>query len=151
VKLDGRFSVRGAREDVYAFLTDPRKVSRHMPDVQEVEIEDEDHFTVKARVGISHIKGTMTMKLAITDRQPPVTTIVVGKGAGMASVVNMVTSFTLDPSANGETVVNWQGELTIAGKLAALGPQGLIERMARKNVETFIEGIKGGLDAQVPV
>jgi len=148
VKLDGRFSVRGAREDVYAFLTDPRKVSRHMPDVQEVEIEDEDHFTVKARVGISHIKGTMTMKLAIADRQPPVTTTVVGKGAGMASVVNMVTSFTLDPSANGETVVNWQGELTIAGKLAALGPQGLIERMARKNVETFIEGIKGGLDGR---
>ena len=66
----------------------------------------------------------------------------------MASVVNMVTSFTLDPSANGETVVNWQGELTIAGKLAALGPQGLIERMARKNVETFIEGIKGGLDGR---
>ena len=74
MKLDGRFSVRGAREDVYAFLTDPRKVSRHMPDVQEVEIEDDDHFTVKARVGISHIKGTMTMKLAITivsRRSPP--------------------------------------------------------------------------------
>ncbi len=62
----------------------------------------------------------------------------------------MVTSFTLEPSGNGETIVNWQGELTIAGKLAAFGPQGLLDRMARKNVESFIEGIKRGLDSQPP-
>jgi carbon monoxide dehydrogenase subunit G len=148
MKLSGQFSVKGTREEVYDFLTDPRKVSRHMPDVQEVEIEDADHFTVKAKVGISHIKGSMTMKLAITDRQPPISTIVTGRGAGLGSVVDMVTSFTLEPSANGETTVNWQGELTIAGKLAAFGPQGLIDRMARKNVETFIEGIQGGLTGQ---
>jgi carbon monoxide dehydrogenase subunit G len=149
VKLEGRFNVKADRDEVYAFLTDPHRVSRHMPDVEEVVIEDSDHFTVKARVGVSHIKGTMTMKLAIKDRQPPVSTTVVGKGSGLASVVDMVTSFTLEPSANGETIVNWRGELTIAGKLAAFGPQGLLDRMARKNVETFVEGIKNGIRAAV--
>jgi carbon monoxide dehydrogenase subunit G len=148
VKLEGRFSVKAARDEVYEFLTDPRRVSRYMPDVQEVDIEDGDHFTVKARVGVSHIKGTMVMKLAIKDRQPPLSTTVVGKGSGLASVVDMVTSFTLAPSDNGETIVNWQGEMTISGKLAAFGPQGLLDRMAKKNVETFIEGIQGGLSGQ---
>ena len=146
MKLEGRFSVRATRDEVYEFLTDPRRVSRHMPDVQEVEVEDSDHFTVKARVGVSHIKGTMVMKLAIKDRQPPVSTTVVGKGSGLASVVDMVTSFTLASSENGETIVTWQGEMTISGKLAAFGPQGLLDRMAKKNVETFIEGIKTGID-----
>jgi carbon monoxide dehydrogenase subunit G len=145
MRLEGQFSVTAPREQVYAFLTDPRKVSAHMPDVQEVTIEDADHFTVKARVGISHIKGTMVMKLAITDRQPPIGTTVVGKGSGLASVVDMVTSFTLDSGAAGETIVNWRGELTISGKLAAFGPQGLLDRMARKNVDAFIDGIKSGL------
>ena len=145
MRLEGQFSVTAPREHVYAFLTDPRKVSAHMPDVQEVTIEDADHFTVKARVGISHIKGTMVMKLAITDRQPPIGTTVVGKGAGLASVVDMVTSFTLDSGGAGETIVNWRGELTISGKLAAFGPQGLLDRMARKNVDAFIDGIKRGL------
>ena len=148
MKLDGRFSVPAAREQVYEFLTDPRQVSRYMPDVQEVEVEDSDHFTIKARVGVSHIKGTMVMKLAIKERQPPVSTTVVGKGSGLASVVDMVTSFTLVSSENGETIVNWQGEMTISGKLAAFGPQGLLDRMAKKNVETFIEGIKGGLSRE---
>ena len=145
MKLQGQFTVKAERNEVYEFLTDPRKVSRHMPDVQEVEIEDSDHFTVKARVGVSHIKGTMVMKLTITDRQPPVSTTVVGKGSGLASVVDMVTSFTLERSDDAETIVNWQGEMTISGKLAAFGPQGLLDRMAKKNVETFIEGIRAGI------
>jgi uncharacterized protein len=144
--LEGQFSVKAARDEVYAFLTDPARVSRHMPDVKGVDIEDPDHFTVQARVGISHITGTMVMKLAITGRQPPVSTTVTGKGSGLGSVVDMVTSFTLETSGAGETVVNWRGDLTVAGKLAAFGPQGLLDRMASKNVERFIDGIKRGID-----
>lgn len=147
--LDGRFVVNAARPDVYAFLTDPATVSRHMPDVKHVVIEDADHFTVTARVGVSHIKGDVVMKLAIRDRQPPVSTTVVGKGTGLASAVDMVTSFRLEPADNdGETVVQWQADVTISGKLAAFGPQGLLDRIARKNIETFIEGIRSGLVQQ---
>jgi uncharacterized protein len=144
--LEGQFSVKASRDQVYAFLTDPYCVSRHMPDVKDVQIEDTDHFTVKARVGISHIKGLMVMKLAITDRQPPISTTVTGKGTGLASVVDMVTSFVLETPDGGETLVNWRGEVNIAGKLAAFGSQGLLDRMAMKNVDTFIEGIKKGIE-----
>lgn len=132
-------------EAVYAFLTDPAAVSRHLPDVQDVVIDDRDHFTVTARVGVSHIKGTMVMKLEIRDRQPPVGTTVVGKGSGLASVVDMVTSFRLESPAEGATVVHWRGDVTIAGRLAAFGPQGLLDRIARKNIDSFIEGLRNGL------
>lgn len=143
--LEGQFTVTAPPPTVYEFLTDPAAVSRHMPDVQDVIIEDQDHFTVTARVGISHIKGSMTMKLEIRDRQPPVSTTVVGKGNGLASVVDMVTSFRLEDAPAGGTVVHWTGDVKIAGKLAAFGPQGLLDRIARKNIDTFIEGIRSGL------
>lgn len=148
MRVDGQFTVNAARPDVYAFLTDPATVSRHMPDVKHVVIEDADHFTVTARVGVSHIKGDVVMKLTIKDRQPPISTTVVGKGTGLASAVDMVTSFTLDSADSGETVVHWQGDVTISGKLAAFGPQGLLDRIARKNIDTFIEGIRSGLGAR---
>jgi carbon monoxide dehydrogenase subunit G len=144
--LEGEFSVKAPREEVYAFLTDPHSVSRHMPDVKEVQIEDADHFTVKARVGISHIKGLMIVKLAITDRQPPISTTVTGKGTGLASVVDMVTSFTLATLESGETLVKWRGAVDVSGKMAAFGSQGLLDRMATKNIDTFIEGIKRGIE-----
>ncbi len=119
--LDGQFAVAVSRVRVFAFLTDPRTVSRYMPDVRDVEIADPDHFTLTARVGVSHIKGTMVMKLAIQDRRPPVSTTVVGSGAG---------------------------DITIGGKLAAFGPQGLLDRMARQTGEKFIAGITGGMAAE---
>ncbi len=84
------------------------------------------------------------MKLTIKDRQPPIGTTVVGKGTGLGSAVDMVTSFTLDEAREG-TVVNWRGDVTISGKLAAFGPQGLLDRIGRKNVDAFIEGIRAGL------
>lgn len=146
MQLEGQFSIKAARDEVYAFLTDPYSVSRHMPDVKDVQIEDADRFTVKARVGISNIKGLMTVKLAITDRQPPISTTVTGKGSGLASVVDMVTNFTLEISETGETVVNWRGEVNVVGKLAAFGPQGLLDRVARKNIDTFIEGLRSGIE-----
>ena len=145
MRLEGQFTVGAARPDVYAFLTDPATVSRHMPDVKNVVIADADHFSVTARVGVSHIKGDVVMKLAIKDRQPPISTTVVGRGTGLASAVDMVTSFTLESVETEETVVHWRGDVTISGKLAAFGPQGLLDRIARKNIDTFIEGIRGGL------
>jgi uncharacterized protein len=145
--LDGQFTIDASRPDVYAFLTDPGRVSRYMPDVRNVVIEDADHFTVTARVGVSHIKGDVTMKLAIKDRQPPVSTTVVGKGTGLASAVDMATSFVLEERGSA-TVVHWKGDVTISGKLAAFGPQGVLDRIARKNVDTFIEGIRAGLMGQ---
>jgi carbon monoxide dehydrogenase subunit G len=144
MQLDGQFTIEAPRAGVYAFLTDPARVSRHMPDVKHVVIDDVDHFSVTARVGVSHIKGDVTMKIEIRDRQPPISTTFVGKGTGLASAMDMVTSFTLEETAAG-TLVRWQGDVTISGKLAAFGPQGLLDRIARKNVDAFIEGIRAGL------
>ena len=143
--LEGQFTVDAAQPDVYAFLTDPAAVSRHVPDVKEVSIADADHFTLTARVGVSHLKGTMVMKLEITDRRPPDSTTVVGKGTGLGSVVDMRTSFVLETVPAGGTLVRWRGDVTISGKLAAFGPAGLLERIARKNIDTFIAGISAGL------
>jgi carbon monoxide dehydrogenase subunit G len=147
MRLEGEFDVRAGRREVYDFLTDPAKVSRHMPDVKEFEIQDNDHFTVKASVGVSHIKGIMVMKLTIGNRNPPVSTTVTGKGTGLGSNVDMATSFVLEDLKGGATLVKWQGDVNVSGKLAAFGPQGLLDRMARKNVDKFIDGIKSGIEA----
>jgi carbon monoxide dehydrogenase subunit G len=151
--LEGQFRVGAGQTDVYRFLTDPKTVSRYMPDVKEVDFHDDDHFTVKAKVGISHIKGDMLMKLSIKDRNPPVSTTVIGKGSGLASMVDMVTSFTLEPASDGATLVNWRGDVNVSGKLAAFGPQGLLDRVGRQNVDKFIAGIRGGIESTygVPV
>jgi carbon monoxide dehydrogenase subunit G len=145
MRFEGHFDVAAEPRAVYDFLTDPRRVTRCMPDVEDVQVHDGDHFTVRAKVGVSHIRGVMVMKLSIADRHPPVSTKVIGQGTGLSSVVDVVTSFTLEP-AGGRTVIIWYGDVKVAGKLAAFGSHGLLDRMGQKNVERFIDGIKGGIE-----
>ncbi len=145
--LEGEFTVQADQERAYQFLIDPDLITRSMPDVQEVEIEDENNFTVKAKVGISHIRGTMVMKLRIAEKKEPVSAKVVGQGSGMASVVDMTTIFTLESTGEGETQITWSGEMTIGGKLASFGAGGLMERVAKKNLEKFVAGIQEGIQA----
>jgi carbon monoxide dehydrogenase subunit G len=148
MNLDGQFTLDAPQAEVYDFLTDPRRVSQHLPDVKNVTIENADQFTVTARVGVSHIKGDVVMKMRIAERRPPVSTTIVGKGTGLASAMDMTTSFALEPAGDAQTVVHWKGQVTISGKLAAFGPQGLLDRIARKNIDTFIEGLSRGFAAR---
>jgi carbon monoxide dehydrogenase subunit G len=145
--LEGEFTVQADQKKAYQFLVDPDLITRSMPDVQEVEIEDENNFTVKAKVGISHIRGTMVMKLRIAEKKEPVSAKVVGQGAGMASVVDMTTIFTLEKAGEGETRITWSGEMKVGGKLASFGAGGLMERVAKKNLEKFVSGIQEGIEA----
>ena len=145
MRLEGQFTVSAARPDVYAFLTDPATVSRHMPDVKNVVIagcRPLHRYRARRRVAHQRRRGDEAR-----DHGPaaPISTTVVGRGTGLASAVDVVTSFTLESAETGETVVHWRGDVTISGKLAAFGPQGLLDRIARKNIDTFIEAIRRGL------
>ncbi len=146
MQLSGTFTVKADRVEAYQFLVDPERITRYLPDVEEVEIEDENNFTVTAKVGISHIRGSMVMKLALTDKNEPVSAKVTGQGTGMASVVDMITSFELEEAGEGMTTINWSGDVSVGGKLAAFGAGGLMERVAKKNLEKFVSGIQKGIE-----
>jgi len=145
--LEGEFTVDADRETAYQFLVDPNQVGNHLPDVEELDVEDHENFTVKAKVGISYIKGSMVMKLQIMDKEPPVRAKVVGRGAGLASVVDMTTYFNLEEAGEGKTTIKWSGEIAIGRILASFGGGGLLERVAKKNLEKFVAGIKEGIEA----
>ncbi len=145
--FEGEFTVKADREKAYEFLVDPEQVGNHLPDVEELDVEDQENFTVKDKVVISYIYGSMVMKLQILDKEPPVSAKVVGRGAGLASVVDMTTHFKLEEAGAGETKINWSGEIAIGGKLASFGGGGLLERVAKKNLEKFVAGIKEGIEA----
>ena len=146
MQLNGSFTVKADRTEAYQFLVDPERITRYLPDVEEVEIEDENNFTVTAKVGISYIRGSMVMKLALTEKNEPVSAKVTGQGTGMASVVDMITTFDLEEAGEGLTTINWSGDVKVGGKLAAFGAGGLMESVAKKNLEKFVSGIQKGIE-----
>src|ERR1700739_2201319 len=84
---DGSFEVPGPKQKVYCFVLDPAEITSIFPDVQDVKVLDESNFTLKAKVGISFIKGMMDVKMNIAERTPPSFARMKAKGTGMSSSV----------------------------------------------------------------
>jgi hypothetical protein len=136
----GEFAVPSAPEESYDFLTDPKRFCPLLPDYESLEVQDAENFTVKVKVGISHIRGTATVKLQLVEHQRPIRAVYVGKGTVAGGSVELRASFDLRPQ-NGGTQVGWKAEAQIFGRLTSIAG-GLLEPLARKNLQKVIDGLQ---------
>jgi uncharacterized protein len=143
MKLRGSFEVPGSRPEIYAFLTDPRQVAEVLPDARVTEARP-DGFSVDARVGVGPMRGTMSTRLDIVERVPEQQAVYRGQGRGLGSVVDLTASFRLEEAAGGGTTVEWDGEANVSGRLASVAG-GMLEPLARKNIERFIGAVQARL------
>jgi uncharacterized protein len=143
IKFSGAFEVKRKPEEVYDFLTDPKKFAPLLPDYQGMTQQDDRHFTVKVNVGISYIKGAAEMKMELTEAERPKRAQYKGQGSVAGGNVSTVSSFDLAPDGDG-TKVNWQGEAQIFGRLTSVAG-GLLEPLGKKNVQKLIDGLQAAL------
>ncbi|MBV9609209.1 MAG: carbon monoxide dehydrogenase subunit G [Acidobacteria bacterium] len=143
IKFGGEFVVPRKRDEVYTFLTDPQRFAPLLPEYQGMTQEDATHFTVKVRVGISYIRGTAEVKMNLAEAAPPDHAVYKGQGSVAGGSSTMTAGFNLQEVPEG-TKVNWTGEAQVFGKLASVAG-GLLEPLAKKNVEQLINGLKTAL------
>lgn len=143
IKFSGAFEVKRKPEEVYDFLTDPKKFAPLLPDYQGMTQQDDRHFTVKVNVGISYIKGVAEMKMELAEAERPKRAQYKGQGSVAGGNVSTISSFDLVPDGDG-TKVNWQGEAQIFGRLTSVAG-GLLEPLGKKNVQKLIDGLQAAL------
>jgi carbon monoxide dehydrogenase subunit G len=134
---EGSFDVAAPKEKVYDFVTDPQKITGIFPDVQSVKIIDPTNFSLKAKVGMSFIKGVMDVKLSLVENKRPTFTKLKARGTGLNSSVDLESSFTLEDGAKGGTHVKWSAEAKISGMMASVGSR-LIDSAADNYVKQII-------------
>ena len=143
IKFGGEFEVKRTPEDVYDFLTDPKRFAPLLPDFQGMTQQDDTHFTVKVNVGISYIKGAADMKMELSQTERPKRAQYKGQGSAAGGKVAMMAGFDLTPAGSGTKVV-WQGEAQVFGALASVAG-GLLEPLGKKNVQKLIDGLQTAL------
>ena len=143
ITFGGDFVVRRKPEEVYDFLVDPDRFCPLLPDFQSMSKEDAKHFAVNLRVGISHIRGTAAVKLALAEAERPRHALYEGKGEVPGGSVTLRAGFDLE-GASGGTKVVWKGQAQIAGRLPSLAG-GLLEPLAKKNLQKLIDGLQAAL------
>lgn len=143
ISFTGEFQVPKAREEVYDFLTDPSRFGPLLPDFQGVSVEDERTFTVKVKVGVSHIRGTASVKLHLAEAERPRRALYCGQGSMAGGSVDLTASFDLEGNS-GQTRVRWNGEAQIAGRIISVAG-GLLEPLAKKNLQKLIDALQQAL------
>ena len=143
IKFYGEFATERRPEEVYDFLTDPKKFAPLLPDFQSMTQQDATHFTVKVNVGISYIRGAADMRMELTQADRPKRAQYKGQGSVSGGNVALTAGFDLLPAGEG-TKVAWQGEAQVFGGLASVAG-GLLEPLGRKNVQKLIDGLQAAL------
>ncbi len=143
IKFGGKFEVKRKPEEVYDFLTDPKKFAPLLPDFQGMTEQDATHFTVKVNVGISYIKGRAEVKMHLAQAKRPKRAQYKGQGTVAGGNVSLTAGFDLSPDKGG-TKVAWQGEAQIFGRLTSVAG-GLLEPLGKKNVQKLIDGLQAAL------
>ena len=155
IKFSGEFEVKKNPEEVYDFLTDPKRFASLLPEFQSLIVQDATHFSLKVNVGISYIKGSADVKIELSEADRPRRAQYKGQGAVAGGNVTMIAGFDLLPITNGgadgivvETVlatkVNWQGEAQIFGRLASVAG-GMLEPLGKKQIQKLIDGLQAAL------
>lgn len=141
--FSGDFVVARAREEVYAFLTDPKAFGPLLPEFQGITDEGKGRWTLKIKIGVAHIRGTASVRLILAAQNPPQSAEYIGQGQFAGGSVNLTAGFELSAAAPG-TKVSWKGEAQVFGALASLAG-GLLEPMVQKNLKTVIDGLQKAL------
>jgi carbon monoxide dehydrogenase subunit G len=144
IKFNGDFTVKKKPQEVYDFLVDPHRFCPLLPDYQSMEIVDDKNFLVKLSVGISHIRGTAAVKMSLVEMESPTRAVYEGRGEVPGGSASLRAGFDLQSAGNGETKVIWLGQSNVVGRIASLA-EGLLEPLAKKNVQKLIDGLQKAL------
>ncbi len=139
----GDFVVGRPPREVFDFLTDPERFAPLLPHFESVERQPDGSFVVKLKVGVSHIRGTATVRLKLEEKEPPRKATYRGTGSLAGGTVNLGAGFELDEVAEG-TRVNWSGQAQVFGRIASIA-RGLLEPLTKRNIQALIDSLQGAL------
>jgi carbon monoxide dehydrogenase subunit G len=148
MKIEGEYLFNGPRPDVWALVRDPEVLATALPGTQSLEKVSDNEYRGEMHVRIGPVAGAFAGKLLVSDEVHPesFTLSVEGKGApGFATGVGRVQLAELE---DGRTLMRYQGEIQIGGKLASVG-QRLIDTAGKSLIRQGLEALDLALQARL--
>ena len=85
----GEEKIPASVDTVWAFVTDPEKVGRCLPDVVDVTVQDPTHFEAVVQVGVGPVRGKFKLKMELLPDPGPRHIDMKMSGGGFGSAVDL--------------------------------------------------------------
>ncbi len=128
-------------DSAFAFLSDPKNLAQCVPDMEEFSIKDKDNFTVKVKVGVSFIRGEMTLAAMITESVPPQSLKFHVEGNDFGTGVKLDVSLRLAKASAASTSMAWTADSELSGVATGIGEQ-LLRKISESNIQQILKNLK---------
>jgi carbon monoxide dehydrogenase subunit G len=148
VKLAGEYVFNGPREKVWDLVRDPEVLATALPGTQSLTPVSENEYEGKMHVRVGPVAGVFSGRVVASDEVPPesYTLMVEGKGApGFAKGTGHVQ---LVDQGDGTTLMKYEGEVQIGGKIASVG-QRLLDTASKSMIRQGLETLNKALETRV--
>jgi len=131
---------------VWAFVTDPEKVGRCLPDVVDVTVQDSTHLEAVVKVGVGPVHGKFKIKVELLPAPSKRHIDMRMSGGGFGSTVDMTSGADLVDAGDGTTVLKWSGQAEARGPIAAVGGR-VLDSQAQKLIAQAFGNVRDRLTA----
>lgn len=146
LNYSGQEQVKAAPAVVWAFVQDPERVARCLPDVQEVVVQDANHMEATVQVGVGMVRGKFKFKIEVRPDQDAGRVNVIVRGGGLGSVVDLTAGANVLDNGDGTTTLDWTGEASMRGPVASVGGR-MLDVQAKKLIEKTFENMGNAMSA----
>jgi carbon monoxide dehydrogenase subunit G len=135
--LTGSRSFKAPRQEVWNTLLNPDQIAHCMPGCQSFDPLGPDEYRATMTVKVASIGGSFTGKIALTDKQEPTGYGMRVEGQGKPGRASGAGMLKLEETDSG-TLVSYEGDVQIAGAIAAVG-QRLLGVTAKMMIGKFFD------------
>ena len=147
MRVEGEREFEAPREVLWDVMNDPAKMAELMPGVQSFEIKDDRNWTATVKVPLGLGSLAMTIDFEQTEVRAPEYSSLHAKGNGVGAIMNMQTSFTLEPVVGG-TKMLWNAEVSLLGPVGAMG-QRVLQPIVKQQVNQVLTALDKRVSATV--
>jgi carbon monoxide dehydrogenase subunit G len=138
--LQGTYEFRTPKERLWEFIIDPAKIGRCLPDLKSLEVESEEVFVARIRVGVGLIKADFKFRIEIIGKEEPSRVRLKAVGTGSGNSINLDVAIELKEIPGGSELLH-RTDVKVGGMMAGLG-QRVIRDTADKTVAGVFERVK---------
>lgn len=146
LQYSGEEKITASPDAVWAFVRDPEKVGRSLPDVVDVTVLDPSHVDAVVRVAVGPVRGKFKLKMELTPSTTAQRIDMKVSGGGFGSAVDMTAGADVVDAGDGTTLLKWTGEAVARGPVAAVGGR-VLDAQAKKLIEQAFANVRQQLSA----
>jgi len=146
LQYSGEEKIPASPATVWAFVQDPEKVARCLPDVVEVNVQDQTHVDAVVKVAVGPVRGKFKLKIEVVPAPSGHRIDVKASGGGFGSAVDLTAGADVVDAGDGTTLLKWTGQAVARGPVATVGGR-VLDSQAKKLIEQAFANIHQQLSA----